>query len=154
MLLLFRMLKAGAKIAYARGSLLLVRQHREGQISASDELAARRLREQCILSERVLEELGDLRTRYAGPLRSWRARRAFNLGRAVAADPSITAEFGPVSARDRLAGYLWQFRRRVAAALSARMDGHRVPRMFETAPIAEDHRAGIRAMGYEPRRAA
>jgi len=154
MLLLFRMLKAGAKTAFAPGSLLLVRQHPGTQISTAGELTARRAREELIMSGRVLDELGNLDAKYAAPVRAWRARRAYNLGRAAAVDPNIAAEFGPVSVPGRLSGHLWQFERRLEAAVSFRMAGHRVPGIFEVAPMAEDYLAGIRSLGYEPRRAA
>jgi hypothetical protein len=151
MLLMFRMLKNSAKTAHAPGSLLLVRQHPTAQISGSRKLATRRTREELIMTGRVLDELGNPGKKYAGPARAWRARRAFNLIRAAAADTTIVAEFDPVSVRDRLAGHLWQFGRRLETAVAARTVGHRVPRVFETAPISEDHLAGIRALGYEPR---
>lgn len=153
MLLLFRILKAGAKTAFTPGSLLLVRQHPGTQISTARELATRRAREELIMSGRVLDELGNPGAKYAAPVRAWRARRAFNLSRAAATFPNIAAEFGPVSVLGRLAGHLWQFRRRLEAAVSFRTAGHRVPGIFETAPIAEDHLAGIRLLGYEPRKA-
>lgn len=154
MLLLFRMLNAGAKTAYASGSVLLVRQHPAAQISASTELSARRAREELVMSGRVLEELDKSGARYALPSRAWRARRAFNMTRAAAADCNVVSEFGPVSIRTRLVGRFWQFAQRVETAVAFRTVGHRMPSIFETAPITDFHLADIRALGYEPREAA
>lgn len=151
MLLLFRMLKAGARLGYAAGPLLLLRQHPEGQISASTGLAAQRKREELIMTGRVLEELGDFGN-HATAAQAWRARHFRSLAEGVANDPTVAAEFGTLSIRERFIGSVWGLMERLERGVSARTLGHRVPRIFETAPISETHLAGIRSLGYEPSR--
>lgn len=149
MLLLFRMLNSSMRTAYAAGSLLLLRQHPEGQISASTDLASQRLREELIMTARVLEELGDPGP-HAAASRSWRARRSWELSQASAGGPHIAKEFGEPSAFDQLAGRLWQLRRRMEAKLSARTHGHRIPKFFEPAPITAAHLQKIQSLGFTP----
>lgn len=152
MLLLFRLLRAGATLAFAPGPLLLVRQHPEGQISASSDLAQLRAREELIMTSRVIEELGSLSQCYSSSLRVWRARRSASLGRMMKNDPKIYEEFGSLSRSDCIAGSLWLFRRRVEAALSKRIAGHRIPKILVPAPIQESQIERIRSLGLRVER--
>jgi glycosyltransferase involved in cell wall biosynthesis len=153
MLLLFRLLKHGARLAHTHKSLLLVRQHPETQISTSPSEYARRAGDELRLTSAVLSESGGaVMVTSGGAIAAWRARHA----RAVIAAQNVgitctETKFAPTpSLADYGRYHLGHAILRVRKALSARLYGHRLEPHYRPQSITADQLAAIRSAGLEP----
>jgi hypothetical protein len=154
MLLLFRMLRRTSRLTHTDRSLLLVRQHPEGQISASSTLAGRRIMDELILTGTVSSELSDGAPYPVVPsraaVRAWARRRtrAFVLARRAKVVPPHEAGSAPgamavasAAAADVLT--------RLTARVRYQRFGHRLAPHFHPTAIRPDHVEEVRALGLD-----
>jgi Glycosyl transferase family 2 len=155
MLLLFRLLKHGARLAHTRRSLLLVRQHPKTQISTTPCESVRRTADELRLTSAVLSEAGagGLVTS-SSAMAAWRARHAAALAAArnVGTTPDGSKFVPPPSLADFGRYHLDQALLRVRRALSARLYGHRIEPQYQPQSITADQLAAIRNTGLRPLR--
>jgi glycosyltransferase involved in cell wall biosynthesis len=156
MLLVWRLLTHGDKVLHMPRSLLLVRQHPEGQISAASDGGRMRARDELILTETVANELRD------GPHAAsigwidrirWRARRAAAHARAQALDIESETVAQP-AAIERSAAWIAYWHRRVGLALSRIRLGIAIDGDYAPAPITPAQIEQIRRLGLAPQRRA
>ncbi|MDX2306656.1 MAG: glycosyltransferase [Hyphomicrobium sp.] len=149
-LLLLRMLQRSPRVRFTDEPLLLLRQHPEGQISASSKNRLERARESVEFAVIALQEL-ERRGAERENIRRWRAHVA--LARAAASRsglaPQSIAVFEP-GLLDIARARISSFARRAELALSAHARGHRVHRTFAPGPVTPSTEALIRELGYEP----
>jgi hypothetical protein len=153
MLLLFRLLKYGARLAHTERSLLLVRQHPETQISTAPSESARRAADELQLTCAVLSELdGAAAKPTGGAITAWRGRQAQALAAArnVVANADEAKHFPPASLRDISSYRLGQSLLRVRKALSARLYGHRIEPQYHPQSITVQQLAAIIGAGLQP----
>jgi len=154
MLLLFRLLKRGARLAHTRRSLFLVRQHPESQISTTPSEFVRRAADELSLTSAVLSELerGAPVTSDGGAIAAWRARHARAVMSARKVDAaSDRTKFGPrPSSADFGRDHLGRAFLRVRMALTARLYGHRIEPHYQPKSITADQLAAIRSTGMQP----
>lgn len=152
MLLLFRMLRRTSRLAHTDRSLLLVRQHPEGQISASSTLAARRIIDELILTGTVSSELKDGAPYPVVPsqaaVRAWARRRTRAFASALRAKEIPPREAGAAPGAMALASVAAaDVLTRLAARLQYQRFGHRLAHHFHPTAIRPDHVEEVRALG-------
>jgi hypothetical protein len=152
MLLLFRLLKYGARLSHTRRSLLLVRQHPETQISTALSESVRRAADELSLISAVLSESDGALVTSGGAIAAWRARhaRAIVSARNVGTTTDGTKFVPPPSLADFGRYHLGQAFLRVRKALSARLYGHRIEPHYQPLSITADQLAAIRGTGLQP----
>lgn len=152
MLLLFRILTCAPRAAQTPRSLLLLRQHPAGQISARPEGEAQRALDDLMLCDAVARELSASRIgrERAKLRRAWSLRRAISQQRArqYGLDIAASEDDFLILAEARLAS----FSRRLRLAATARLLGHRIDRAFSPAPLSSSDIAAIERLGYVARR--
>ncbi len=155
MLLLFRLLRRTDRLVHTNRSLLLVRQHPEGQISASATLTARRIADELVLTAAVRAELAQGAANAipasAAAIRAWDRRRARAFAQAHRSAVAIPAGVGPppsmitgaTAATERIMA-------RVAARIRFSRNGNRLAPHFHAAPAGQEYMAEIHALGLAP----
>ena len=153
MLLLFRLLKYGARLAHSRRSLLLVRQHPETQISTARSESVRRAADELGLTSAVLSESdGAALVTSDCAIAAWRARhaQATVVARNLGTTANGTKFVPPPSLVDFGRYHIGQAFRRVRKAVSARLNGHRIESQYQPQPITADQLAAICSTGLQP----
>jgi glycosyltransferase involved in cell wall biosynthesis len=149
MLLLFRMLALSPRVAHTTRSLMLVRQHPAGQISAADQNVCRRLREDIALCEQVADELDALDSVPPHLKRAWQARRAASQIRARRHGLNIALHEPDLLSIARACAA--NLSRRLQRAATARLLGHRLDRHFTPRRFDAERIGLIERLGYEAR---
>ena len=153
MLLLFRLLRRTKRIAYTARSLLLIRQHPEGQISASAALTNQRIVDELVLTGLVrlaLKEAAHDAVASRGALRAWETRRARAFARARRNGIAPPPEAGPppnLLIKSLAAVELLSVR--IVARLRQHRNGHRLEEHFHAAPIGPEHICEVRGLGLD-----
>jgi cellulose synthase/poly-beta-1,6-N-acetylglucosamine synthase-like glycosyltransferase len=155
LLLLFNLLAGGVRMVFTPESLLLVRQHPHGQISASPEGAAARARDYLRFATAVRDRLNQesLPVTWLDRL-WWRATCIESAERLaafdVAADATKNRSIVQTSILERRLFFAVSRLRQLKAGLRARATGSRLSSFFRTGPIIANHEGGIRGLGYVP----
>lgn len=149
MLLLFRLLSLTDNIAYTDRSLLLVRQHPEGQLSANSELAKQRAIDDLKLTETVTQEINKYRwpiTASTSAKNAWRRRTALAHERlALLSGPSD----GNKVERNSVFLTLSTLKKRVEKRFQSILHGHSVDPIFAVQKISNFQTKEIEALGYK-----
>lgn len=154
LLLLFRLLRSTDRLAHTDRSLLLVRQHPEGQISACATLSAQRLVDELILTGAVRSALADGSSVPVVPsraaVRAWERRRAraFALARRAGLIPPMEAGLPP-GLPMRAAATAEGLVARVSGRFRYHRFGHRLGKHFHPSPIATEHVDEVRELGLD-----
>ena len=151
MLLLFRLLLRTKRTVHTSRSLLLVRQHSEGQISASASLADRRIVDELLLTGLVRSTLMQSADRVSpAALRAWEKRRARAFARANARGVAVPSEAGPrpTMATNAMVA-MKSLSSRIAAKLRHVRNGHRLEEHFHAAPIDQEQIDEVRGLGLD-----
>ncbi|CAN5556586.1 hypothetical protein BH10PSE14_BH10PSE14_30190 [soil metagenome] len=136
--LIVRAMLAGAHLVHAPGGMVLVRQHPENQISASNDNAAERRQDRARLYDTVDGLLAGQR-----PAASRAARRWWRLsGWAIRYQAGLVPNHLVSAVRIRL--------REARAGLRLRLTGTRLSPSFAAGPMSAAQAAGVRMIGYEP----
>ena len=164
MLLLFRLLRGGARLAYTPHSLMLVRQHPAGQISADPAGLAQRAIEQVNFTGTVLSELAatageSMQSRPAASLRdilAWRVRHAQATSAAQTSGHTCGAEqiLPGTSRRDLMMSRTLAAFHRIERALRSRLIGHHIPSAYCARPLDAAQAELIHDLGYTPQRSS
>ena len=147
LLLLFRLLKEGARLVHTTRSLLLVRQHPEKQISSEPSGVRDRAADQLCLTAAVFRELAGhpMRIKALAAARHSRAKvEARKLG------VKLKGTLPEVSLMDQCWYLLGQPGIRVRKALSVRLHGHRIEPHYHPLRITRGQLNAIYDMGLEP----
>jgi len=146
MLLLFRMLQRAPRLVHTSKSLLFLRQHPQTQISTAPEGAALRALDELRLTETVLNEISPETAReHSSALGHWRSRHMRAVQNANGLAASSQSAWG-----DQIRFKRRALIERVQLAISARVIGHRIQRVYQPQAISSANLDAIRQLGYQP----